>query len=279
MKEPNIGLALGGGVVLGAAHIGVLKAFEEHHIPIGAIAGTSAGAVVGACFAAGVPLKDIEMIAQKIGWTQIASLPQSTLGIASNKGLATLLEGILPVKNIEETKIPLRILATEVTHGAVKIFSTGSITEAVRASACVLIFFSPVVIDNEMYVDGGLVENVPLSALAHTHTTIRVGVNLTGYEKTFMPKGLPDMIDLCVFLFSKHRGTSLRSQAQVLIEPDLHAYDAKNFGHMRSIIDAGYEAGLRAIPEIQALLEKSVEKPTFMQRVLSVFFKTQKIDE
>ncbi|MFZ2594098.1 MAG: patatin-like phospholipase family protein [Minisyncoccia bacterium] len=270
--RPKIGLALGGGVVLGAAHIGVLRAFAEHNIQIDAIAGTSAGAVVGACLASGVPLSEIERIAQNLGWLQIASMPNSILGIATNTKLGTLLENILPVKNIESTSIPLRILATEVARGRKKIFSSGSISEAVRASACVPIFFSPVEIDGELYVDGGLVENVPLSAFADMDLDILIGVNLTGYEKTFAPKALPDMIDLCIFLFSQHRDVPMRQLAHVLIEPDLQAFDVKDFKNLPLIIQAGYDAGIRAIPEITRLYAEKNIKESFITKFYKKYF-------
>lgn len=250
-KNVKIGVAFGGGAVLGAAHIGVLKAFQEAGVPIDMVSGTSAGAIVAACYAFGLPVERIETIARDIGWFSISALPESRLGFASNKGLGKLLIDAIGDKKFSDASLPLMVLATDVEHGEKKVFTEGNVALAVRASAAIPIFFSPVTIDGKLYTDGGLVENVPISPLIEAGADIIIAVDLAKQGKIFEPKIVPDMIDLCVYLFAQHRDQSLRNSVAILIEPKTNTFDAHNFKNVDALIEAGYMAALNALPQIQ----------------------------
>lgn len=266
----KIGIAFGGGAVLGAAHIGVLKAFQEAGVPIHMVSGTSAGAIVAACYAFGLPIERIEAIARDIGWFSISSLPESRLGFASNKGLGKLLVDAIGDKQFAEANIPLMIMATDVEHGEKKVFTEGNVQLAVRASASIPIFFSPVSIEGKLYTDGGLVENVPISPLVEAGADIIIAVDLAKQGKVFAPKAVPDMIDLCVYLFAQHRDQALRNSVAILIEPRTNTFDAHNFKNVEALIEAGYSAAQRALPQIQeqiGTLKPPQQKSTFWTRL------------
>src|SRR5262245_24085268 len=104
--RPRVGLALSGGAGRGIAHIGVLRALEANQIPIDAIAGASAGALIGGCYAAGMSIAQLEEMARSFRWRHMGRLAYSRLGLQSNKRMETFLRKRLPVTRLEDTKIP-----------------------------------------------------------------------------------------------------------------------------------------------------------------------------
>ena len=121
--RPRIGLALSGGAARGMAHVGVLRALEEHSIPIDVIAGTSAGALVGGVYAAGVPLDEMEKIGRALHWRDIGRVTLSRLGVQTNARLETLLRPRLPVTRFEDLRIPFAAIATDLNSGAPVLMS------------------------------------------------------------------------------------------------------------------------------------------------------------
>ncbi|MBT8444544.1 MAG: patatin-like phospholipase family protein, partial [Gammaproteobacteria bacterium] len=166
LKDRNkIGVALGGGAVYGAAHIGVLRALEEAGVSIDYVAGTSIGAFVAAMFAAGVSLDDAEQTLLDLGWLDISRISPSRMGFMSNDKLGKELERVAGIDAIEDADIPLGIVATDICSGECIVLTEGDLSLAVRASTCVPGIFIPVEEDGKVLVDGGLVDNVPVSAV------------------------------------------------------------------------------------------------------------------
>src|SRR5579859_4019953 len=116
-QRPGIGLALGGGFARGFAHLGVLKVFEQNHIPVTHVAGTSVGSVFGAAYASGAPLARILAISRTIRFRDIARWSVYRLGLASNHRLGDLVERVFESKQFEDMKIPLSIVATDLASG------------------------------------------------------------------------------------------------------------------------------------------------------------------
>src|ERR1043165_4936959 len=104
--RPRVGLALSGGAARGVAHVGVLRALEEHHIPIDAIAGASAGSLIGGSSAAGLPVSKLEEMAAKFRWRHTARFSFSRLGLQSNAKMEKFLRERLPVTRFEDLKVP-----------------------------------------------------------------------------------------------------------------------------------------------------------------------------
>ncbi|NIT59000.1 MAG: patatin, partial [Aliifodinibius sp.] len=130
----NIGLALGGGATLGAAHVGVLRALEEAEIEIDCIAGTSIGALVGALYAFGMSVDKIETIALDLDWPDISGLALSKMGLLNNKAMGKLLDTYLGDVQFDEAQIPFAAVATDIATGEKVILETGDVSEAVKAS-------------------------------------------------------------------------------------------------------------------------------------------------
>ncbi len=165
IPDNSIGLALGSGAARGLVHIGVLKTLEAEGIPIGCIAGTSIGALIGALYAAGVPPTQMEEVARNVDWQQLAGLIDPiipTSGLIDGKKVARFIAELLPVETFEELRIPLAVLATDVETGELLVIRRGLLREALRAAISFPGIFTPVYFAGRFLVDGGLCNPVPV---------------------------------------------------------------------------------------------------------------------
>lgn len=159
----KVGIVLAGGGIRGIAHLGVLKAFTNAGITFSHITGTSAGSIAGALYAAGLDPEEALNIFLKTKLLRFLR-PTLGLGLINFENTAELLKSYLP-QNIEDLKIPLTIAATNFSEGKLVYFNKGPLIRAVQASSCVPGIFKPIMIDEKMYVDGGLLNNFPIEPL------------------------------------------------------------------------------------------------------------------
>ncbi|MDN5335740.1 MAG: hypothetical protein PWR02_766 [Synergistales bacterium] len=247
LEGKKIGLALGGGGALGAAHIGVLKAVEELGIQIGCISGTSAGALVASLYAFGMPWEKLAEIAHEIKWMEISKLSLSQYGLLSNEKLGSFIEQNIGNARIEEAEIPLAIVATDITTGEEIILKEGYVRKAVMASTCIPGVFVPVEIDGRLLVDGGIVENVPVSPLQDMGADFIIGVDLNSGRRKERPKNIIEVL-LRSFDFTLKAATRLQTErADLLIQPDLSSYSMYDMNKAEDLIRRGYEAVKRAL--------------------------------
>ena len=177
MIRYKIGLALSGGSIKGFAHLGVLQYMDEIGLKPDIIAGTSAGAIMGAFYADGYSPKEIFEIFSSVGFRGMTSLLPKRGGMFSTKNFMERLKTYLHHQNIEELPIPLRIVATDLDNGCQHVFSEGALAERIMASCSVPVLFQPVVIDRVSYVDGGLFRNFPVTVIREECDKV-IGVNL-----------------------------------------------------------------------------------------------------
>ncbi len=257
--RPRVGLALSGGAARGMAHVGVLRALEENAIPIDAIAGASAGALVGGCYAAGLSIKDLEAMARKFRWRHISRFSFSRLGLQSNQHLARFLRETLPVTRFEELRIPFAAMATDLKTGAVVVMrDKGDLTLALRASNCLPAFYAPVPDgQGRLLVDGGLVANLPISYTRDLGADIVIAVDLSADGAKFIDRPRTALGVLALVFVAVERVVSNQetAQADLVIIPGV--------GHIRwdqtrradELIKIGYEAALESIDQIKDLIE------------------------
>ena len=248
--QRKVGLALGGGAVLGAAHIGVLKALEEREIPLHCISGTSIGALVGALYAFDVPVEKIGEIAKSMRFMDISSLSLSRFGILSNEPVAEVLKKhIGKDANIEDARLPLAVVATDIGNGERVVFRSGRLSQAVMASTCVPGVFAPVEWDGRLLVDGGLVENVPVSPLKAMGAVTRVGLDLNANRRYSKPEDIFDVVANGIDIAIDHSARIQGSEAEVRIAPDLNGHSRTDPAEVDALIQAGYECAMKAIDE------------------------------
>jgi len=176
---PRLGLALGSGAARGLAHIGVLKVLEENHIPIDIIAGTSMGAFIGAMYAAGVPVAQMEKVALEIDWLSMARLLDPVLptsGLSDGRKLMAFMAELLPVRDFKDLHISLAMTATDINTGEAIIIKQGDLLEALRASLAFPGIFSPVRFGQRFLVDGGLCKPIPTDVVRKLGAGVVIGV-------------------------------------------------------------------------------------------------------
>ncbi|MCD6182565.1 MAG: patatin-like phospholipase family protein [Candidatus Cloacimonetes bacterium] len=179
--KKKVGLVLGSGGAKGLSHIGVIKFLEEMDVKINFITGSSIGALIGGAYASGLSIKEIEDIALETDLTTTAKLFSPGFG---NSGLVTgskvseLLRSMLGNINIENLKIPFTAVATDIVTGEEIRFSKGNLVEAIRASISIPVIFKPVIWNNIVLVDGGLVNPVPINVAREMGADYIIAVNI-----------------------------------------------------------------------------------------------------
>jgi NTE family protein len=250
LKDKKVGIALGGGAVLGAVHVGVLKALEEKNVKINAICGTSAGAIVAALYAFGKTPAEIEKIVVEFEWKKLSSLTLSKYGILSNEKIGEIIKLNIGDKKFKDANIPLGMIATDITTGEKVVLDKGSVADAVVASTCIPGIFIPVEIGGRFLVDGGIVENVPLSCLKNKDVDYLIGVDLVPERSYKKPENVIEVLYNSFNFLVRINKKAQTKEADLTIKPDLTEYNAVDMSQIKELIDLGYEETKKIIKEL-----------------------------
>lgn len=246
----SFGLALGGGAVLGSAHIGVLRALKEKNIDIKAVSGTSIGALIGALFAFGKTPDEIEELAVNMDWLDISGFSLSKMGLMSNKMLGDLLIDQLGEVDIRDAKIPLAIMATNIETGEKVVLRKGPVHKAVMASTCLPGIFIPIDWNKTLLIDGGVVENVPISPLKEMGIKPIIGVDLNSGRKYQRPK---DMLEVMTNALEMAINTAAKEQtkdADFVIKPELTGFSKVSNENAKKLIEEGYKSAHEMLQDL-----------------------------
>lgn len=253
-RLPRIGLALGGGAARGFAHIGVIQVLEENGIRPDLVAGTSAGSLVAALYAAGRNGQELAALALGMDEGAITDWSFPGRGLIRGEALARYVREHTGQRPIEAMKLPLGIVATDLDSGAPVLFQRGDTGVAVRASSAVPAVFQPVKIGNREYVDGGLVSPVPVRFARQMGAELVVAVDISS-----PPDGNPtsDLMKMLLQTFAimgrSINGFELKD-ADVVLRPTLTGVSSADFTARKRAIQAGREAALAALPQLKARL-------------------------
>lgn len=246
----GIWLALGGGAVLGAAHIGVLKALDEHGIRIEGISGTSIGAFIASLYAFGHTPAQIEEIITELKWLDVTGFTLSKYGILSNGDLGEQVRKHIGAVDFDAASIPLYLIATDISNGRKVILDRGEVSQAVMASSCIPGIFVPVEMNGHLLVDGGLVENVPVSPLRNAGGDFIVGVDLNAGRQYQRPKDIIDVFANAIDIAIDNVTRSQTTQADLVIAPELGSYSRRDTSRVGELIHEGYEATIKLISRL-----------------------------
>ena len=290
--RPRIGLVLSGGGARGAAHVGVIRMLEEMHVPIDAIAGTSMGAVVGGLYAAGLSGDEIERVFRGLDWQELIRdraprrelayrrkqddrniLAKGALGVNTSAGVVLplgLVQGhkitqvlrestvrVADVQDFDRLPTPFRALATDLETGEAVVMGDGDLVTVLRASMSAPGVLTPVEMNGRLLVDGGLVDNLPVE-LAQSMGVDRLIVVDVSFPLA-RRDGLGSAFDITNQMVGimVRRGTLESKEhlqpGDVLIEPDLGAMTAIEFGRMPQVIEQGSKATQARAPALAAL--------------------------
>ena len=249
---PRIGLALGGGAARGFAHIGVIQVLEEQGIKVDLVAGTSAGSLVAALYASGLSGREMASLAENMDEGAITDWAFPTRGLIRGEALARYVREKTGAKLIEQMKLPLGIVATDLADGSGILFRRGDAGAAVRASSSVPAMFQPVKIGNREYVDGGLVAPVPVRYARQMGAELVIAVDISSPPEE---KPGTDAIRMLLQTFSI-MGRSINNfelrDADLVIRPKLDGVGSADFGARKRAVQAGREAALAALPQLRA---------------------------
>ncbi|GHU85899.1 phospholipase [Bacteroidia bacterium] len=186
MKEEQeqkkvLGIVLSGGAARGFAHLGALQALEDNGIIADCISGASMGAVLGSIYASGRSPKEIVKFAKTLNYRRMYR-PSLKGGLFKASFLRAMLEKLLKVDTFEKLKKPMFVVATNLNRGTSETFCSGKIIDKVIASASIPVFFPPVVIDGNTYVDGGVSNNLPTEPLFCVCTHI-IGISVNSVSE------------------------------------------------------------------------------------------------
>ncbi|WP_322574797.1 patatin-like phospholipase family protein [Fodinibius sp.] len=246
-REKKLGLALGGGATLGAAHVGVLRALEESKIEVDCIAGTSIGAMVGAFYSFGMPVDEIKDIALELDWPDVSGLTLSKMGLLTNHAMGKLIDTHLGDVQFDEAQIPFSVVATDISTGEKVIISEGDVSEAVKASTCIPVLFEPVTFDGRLLVDGGLKESVPLSAIQSFGAEYTIGVDLNAHRNYERPENILDILNNTLEIALKHLANVNTNEIDLLIQPNLAEFSRSDTKGTTKMIERGYQAAVESL--------------------------------
>ncbi|MEI7787209.1 MAG: patatin-like phospholipase family protein [Chlorobiaceae bacterium] len=247
------GLAFGGGAVLGAAHVGVIRALSELHISVSMVSGTSIGAFIAALYAFGKSWQEIRDIAFDLDWLDLSGLVLSQYGLLSNKKFGGIVTELLGHKNIEDASIPLSMVATNIGTGKKVVFTEGDVAQAVMASSCIPGIFRPVDYLGSLLVDGMLMENVPVSPLIERGAESVICVDLLAHHAFKKPDNIIGLL-LNAFYSTITNTTAIQiSSVDLCISPNLSQFNLIDFDQVPDILDAGYRA---ALPVLKLWVER-----------------------
>lgn len=259
---PVIGLALGGGFARGIAHLGVLRVLERHNIPVGAIAGVSAGAIVAAAYASGTPLEEIVTMGRAMRFKDIASWTVSTMGLAASERMTAFLRKLLRVYRFEEMRIPLAVVATDLNTGQPVVFrDQGDVFLPVRASCSYPGLFQPVRYGKHFLVDGAISLEVPAPALHKLGASHAIAVSLPANGEGFDPRNMFHVINRCFQVMHTRTQRDWQRHSNLVIEPDVNGMSWDCWDSCDRLIEAGERAALAALPRIQGWLERRARGP------------------
>lgn len=252
--RPRVGLALGGGVARGMAHIGVLSVLEEAGIPIDVVAGTSMGAIVGAAYCAGLSIAELRDIAADTGWQRVSGLLPSPRGLLTFAKLERWLEDTLGSFDVRDLAIPFAAVASDLISSERVVLWKGRLCTAVHASCAVPGVVSPVEIDGRYLVDGGVTDNVPADVARMLGGDYIIGVDVFVASMRHYLGPLGPAVT-AVETLVRHAGDGTM-ECDCLIVPQLQGESYVRFADYEKFIARGEEAARQMLPVIRAALAR-----------------------
>ena len=266
MRAPlksGIALAFGGGFARGTRHLGVLRVFEEHDLPISCLTGSSIGSIIAAAYASGTPLPRIIAKCREVRFRDFARWRVTRYGLASNERLGALMQRYFDSRQSEDLKIPVGIVATDLGTGEPVVFKEGSISDAVRASCVFPGLFEPIQIGTRVLADGGLVAPVPAKAARDLGAELVVGVSVGMHDgHPGAPTNIFQVVSRAVSAAQKHQLESWERHADLVLRPDVQALAWDDFHRIDEAIEAGAAAARTALPQLKKFCAAKAEAPT-----------------
>ena len=259
-RAPRIGLALGGGAAKGFAHVGVIAVLEEAGLRPDYVVGTSAGSLVAALYASGKSSAELQKTAMSMEEAAITDwmLPLVGRGVFRGDALGRFVNESVGGRLIEDMRIPLGVVATDLGSGQAVLFQRGDTGTAVRASSAVPAVFVPVKINGRDYVDGGLVAPVPVRYARQMGAELVIAVDISTAPEDSATKDTLQILLQTFSIMGKSINQHELREADIVVRPSLVGLKSADFSARQRAIDAGRAAMLAALPALRAGLQTVV---------------------
>lgn len=299
-SRPGIGLTLEGGGALGLAHVGVLRWLEQHRIPVDYIAGTSLGGVVAGLYATGKSGDDVRAFMRDVQWDRAlrGKVPYDDLsfrrkedqrdypnsiefglkkgvqfpsGLNSGHEVGLILDrASLPysdMKSFDDLPTPFRCVATDLVSGRARVFDRGSLAEALRSTMSLPGIFNPVRSDGQIYVDGGLLDNLPVDVARTMGSEIVIAVHLqTKPISPAEPLSLFGVLNRSIGVVVAHNELESMEKADLLINVNLEQYNSSDYQEAEKIMQLGFDAAEEKAKVLSRLSVDESEWEQYLER-------------
>lgn len=254
-NRPKWALVLGGGSARGFAHIGVIKVLQREGLMPDLVVGCSAGALIGAFFAAGYTGAQMEEVAMKVKDGDVADLVTGNKrGMVSGEALQGFINKHVRNTPIEQFKLPFAAVATNLNTGEAAVFKSGDAGFAVRASSSVPAVFIPARRNDTEYVDGGLISPLPIRIARELGADQVVAVSVNGGPQPRHPVGMCELLMQSFDIMAASLTRLELREADVVIRPEVGRIAFTDFGSRNLLITLGEQAAWRALPALRSKL-------------------------
>ena len=249
-SSKKIGLALGGGSVRGAAHLGVLQVLESKGIRPDFVAGVSAGSVVGALYCAGVSLDEMLRLSQDLQWTRLGRIARPRLGFFDISRMESYLDELIEGRSFDQLSTPFAAVTVDILCGEVVVLREGAVSRAVRASCALPGAFMPLEDGDRLLVDGGLINNLPVSVVQGMGADYVIAVDLGGVKgEHHRPRNILEMWSLTYYTLVSLTHSEA-DEADCLIRPDVGRFNLVDFSQTEALIEEGRRMAEAAVPQL-----------------------------
>lgn len=248
-KSKKIGIALSGGGALGYAHIGFLQAMEEYKISPEVISGTSMGSIIGVLYSAGYKPIEIFDLVDKENMNSLFNVIKLNKsfgkGFFNHDKLRKLLEKSISHNSFDSLKTRFYCCVTDFNTASYRHISKGGyLREYISASASIPIIYEPVEVEGEQYVDGGLMQNLPVEPLIEEGCDLIIGVDVVSATKRIEVSGLSNILDRTITLTIMQNTSFWAEKCNYIVKPNLQDYTIMDFDKANELFEIGYQAGL-----------------------------------
>lgn len=236
----KVGLVLSGGGARGIAHLGVIKALLEQGVTISRISGTSAGAIAGALFAQGYSPDEILKLVETAGFFRHVRPAWNRMGLLRIDPATSFYKKFLPHDSFEGLQIPLHVMAVDLNGGELVEFNSGELIRPVLASCCLPGIFEPLLINKRQYIDGGILNNMPVEAIENK-VDLLIGSHCNPVQWQKPVSSIRDVVERSLVLAVQSKTKDRFAKCHILVEPpELSRYDVFDVRKARELFRIGY---------------------------------------
>jgi NTE family protein len=276
-SRPRLALVLGAGGARGLAHIGALRVFAREGVDFDLLVGASMGSLIGATYAAGLPMESVQGLVMKVRARQVLRFRAGGSGLIDPSGLRAVLEGVFGKRTFADLGVPLAVVTASLRHGGLAVLREGPLVPALLAATAIPLVFPPVHLNDDWLADGGLVDGLPVSVARQlgAERVVAVDADIHGAQLLRSRLVAPVVTALQRRLLSRTherpthqlilgrwlecilRDRSSHELPDVLIKPSFGRITSNHFHRRAYCINLGEYAAERALPEVLALWRES----------------------